>query len=502
MAVLNRTFFDLPLWLWLTLISLFCYHILVLPISPLPWFDETYFASMTLNFMETGEFMPKIGPMLDFYYPQSKAYGPGYFLALSLVYKLFGFGLFQTRIPGLICGFVILVLGFKILRLSNLSVIFCSIFSILLLFDPIFLQNIHSGRMDSMALMLALGGIYSLLKGLDKSKFWWFFTSGILFGLALLCTPRIAVTIIGPALALTVLFFLKPSKSLFWKSISTLSLIIGLYSLWIFWGFGGPVEMYNYFFGAPKEKLGFNSLAGGYISSSLYFPKFQIPALVLAGISVIYLLISKRLKQSFLFWICLINIFVFYKLVNDTGIYSIFLILFIYMLILIGTNEFGAKFKLAKEANVVLSALMFFNFSTFSVKNILIWTYSANRNSKIVQAQITRNIPKGSRVIGNELFYYFIIKSGSDFQYLERGADTPRRREYHEKIYNYEYVVSSDPPSNINEFNHYAERGNLKEIHKIKFPKPPGWQIRLRSVLAQLGFYFPNGYEGKIYKRT
>jgi len=498
---LKREFFGFPIWLLAIGLVCIIYHILVLPISPLPWFDETYFASMTLNFMETGEFNPKIGPLLDYYYPQSKAYGPGYFLVLASVYKFFGFGVFQTRIPGLLFGFITPFLGYKILKESGCKIIFCSFFVFLLLFDTIFLQNIHSGRMDSMALMLAFSGIYCLVVGLKNGSISSFILTGLFFGFAILTTPRIAVCLIGPALFLGFSFLRRPGLDIFKRAIVVLLLVLAIYSIWVFWGFGGPIQAYNYFFGAPNEKLYFNNLASAYMDARQYVPFFQIPAICISLLGVIYLLATNKLNQAPIFWIFILNLVAYYYLVYDTGIYSIFSVPFVYGLILYALNAVPLPFESKFYLKWILYSLLFFNIALFASKNILVWATSNTREMSTVQEQISKVIPKGSRVIGEEIFYYAVINSGSDFQYLDRGADGPRRRNYHEKVYDYQYVISRVPASSKAEFDYYNASAHLKLVHEIKFPKASGSFVAFRSFLAQLGFYFPRGYEGKIYRR-
>ena len=104
-------------------------------------------------------------------------------------------------------------------------------------------------------------------------------------------------------------------------------------------------------------------------------------------------------------------------------------------------------------------------------------------------------------MIGEEIFYYMVHDAGSDFQYLDRGADGPNRKMYHENIYKYQYVISRNPPANVSEFNQYNVDKHYKKIHKIQMPVLPEYLISFRSLLAQYGFYFPTGYEGNIYLR-
>ena len=439
--------------------------------------------------------------MADFYYPQSKAYGPAYFMMLSLSYKFFDFGILQTRLPGLIFGFVIAITGFKILKSSGVNEKFCSLFAVVLLLDPIFLQNIHSGRMDSMALMFTFLGILLLIQGLKKQDWLNFIGVGISFGIALLTTPRVAVSIIGPSIALAFFFLFNPSKKLIFLYLFSVFLVVGLYSIWAFWAFGGFPEWYQYLFGQPKVKIEFNSMADRYISGNFYVPIFQIPALITVLLTIVYLFTYKRLFTSFIVFSSMMNMLAFFILVKDTGIYSIFSMPFEYLIIIFGVNELFKNIRLSKISYLIIVSLIFLNGTIFLFKNTMILAYSSSRNSVPVLAQISKVIPKGSRVIGEEIYFYMVHKAGSEFQYLDRGADSPNRRNYHEQVFDYQYVISRNPPASMAEFNYYNATGKFKKVAKICTPQPSKLLISFRAFLAGLGFYFPTGYEGTIYLR-
>lgn len=493
-------FGKIPFWIWILWGTALGYHILTIDISPMPWFDETYFASMTLHFQKTGEFMPQIGPMLEYFYPQSKAYGPAYFLVVASSFKLFGFGMIQMRMPGLLFGFLSLLLIYKILSLSNIWAGFKNFVFILTLFDPIYLQNIHSARMDSMALFFVLSGIYFLLRAVNHDNLFFYVGCGLSFGIALLTTPRIAVSMIGPVVALILFFFSKPTVKQFCLSLLVAVFIAALYSIWVFWGFGGYQQAYQYFFGKPKEVLYFKSLADGYISYKKYIPLFQIPVLVILAV-FISLTVYYRRAMVWIFWISMFNLVAFYTLVNDTGIYSIFSMPWVYIcLACIGQSlaTFPFQVKLLKVGMICLTIL---NVSIFTLKNTVIWMFAASRNTEVVQKQISERIPKGSKVIGDEAYYYFIMKAGSDFQYLDRGASTDLRIDYHLNQYKYDYIIVRNPPSNQFELQWYLKSQPHKQLGFILVPKAGSTAQSLSDLLSKVKIEVPRGYEGIIYKR-
>lgn len=497
---MNARLFDLPRWLWITLAVCLGYHCLTLPYSPLPWFDETYFASMTRHFVLTGEFIPDVGPMLDYYYPQSKAYGPGYFMVTSLFQQVFGLSLFWMRFPGLVFGMLFVAVAYKLLEISDVKRVWRLAFVCFLLTDTIFLQNIHSARMDSMALFMVATGFWFFLKA-SKNQHWTSYgLAGLFFGLAMLTTPRVAVSIMGVAVVSGVLFIHKPSLSRFKNYLLMGFLIPAVYSVWVFWGFGGPVAFWNYFFGPPKEQLYFENLAQGYMGSTGYVPAFQWPVLVSVVVMVLLLAAWKKWRQPLLFWISVVNMLTFYKLVNDTGIYSVFCMPYAYFILVIGANQIEISWIKASALPSWVALILVLNLGIFTVKNLAIWLTMPAKNQTLVTAQISNIIPKGSKVIGDEVYYYSVLQAGSDFQYLNRGASTYQRYAYHENEYGYQFAVVRNPNQFEYEFNHYNRDKKLVEIGRISMPELSSSGKWLKGMLQKAKIPLSDSYQGIVYR--
>lgn len=499
---MKKAFLAFPVRLLVLWLLALAYHCGIIRLSPLPWFDETYFASMASHFAESGDFFAPVCPLMDYYYPQSLAYGPGYFVMLAGFFKLFGFGMVQMRLPGLIFGFVFLLLGYKILKESGVSGKFIWLFFILLLLDPIYLQNIHSARMDSMALLFSGFGTLYILRGVEKHHWWNYLFGGAFLGLALLCTPRIAVNIVGPGFAAAIMFF---RNNLNLRAGARLLLIplmvIALYSVWVFWGFGGFSEALNYFFGQPREKLYYDNLAQGYISFRKYIPVFQYPAIILVVV-FIFLWLIRRLKFNYIQMVCLMNLMAYFVLVRDTGIYSIFSMPWIYLLLVSFTDGLIQSGKASKPIILSLLILVFINAGLFFIKQSVIILSAASRNDEEASQAISKLIPKGSRVIGDEVYYYAALKNGLKFQYLDRGAAGHQRLSYHKINFNFEYVIVRNPVINPEEFNFYRKNIPLKKVGEISshVPSFPYYETYIR-YLAKLGISIPAGYRGTIYRR-
>src|ERR1039458_6588905 len=86
----------------------------------------------------------------------------GQALAMALVYKVFGFGLLQTRLPGvLLAGGCIWLLYYWVYRASG-SLTAGSIAALLLALNPGFMLTSREGRMDVFCILFLLGGLLCL----------------------------------------------------------------------------------------------------------------------------------------------------------------------------------------------------------------------------------------------------------------------------------------------------------------------------------------------------
>jgi 4-amino-4-deoxy-L-arabinose transferase-like glycosyltransferase len=136
-------------------------HLVTLDRSPTPYFDDTFFASVTDALRSTGELRLEISPL--YFGKPVYIYGPLYFAAAAGVLEVLGFGSFQFRLIALSFGLGIIWLLYKLLRVGGASHGMGLVICALLAIDPTFYKSLHSGRMDSMALFLLLLSLYLVL---------------------------------------------------------------------------------------------------------------------------------------------------------------------------------------------------------------------------------------------------------------------------------------------------------------------------------------------------
>ena len=164
-----------------------------LPISPMPWFDEVYFASITESYLDTGEFKLGINPLRA---KQELTYGPIFFFIQGVSFQLLGFGVFQARLPGFISGLGIALLMHRLLRGWGVSKGLASSVVITLLADYMFGRGMHSGRMDLIAVFFVFVSLLMIDRIGERAAFGFAF-AGIFSGLAVLTTPRICFAVFG-----------------------------------------------------------------------------------------------------------------------------------------------------------------------------------------------------------------------------------------------------------------------------------------------------------------
>ncbi|MBI4945066.1 MAG: glycosyltransferase family 39 protein [Bacteroidetes bacterium] len=458
------------------------YHLFTLVISPLPWFDETFFASISRSYLELGLFQAKVA-MVWSYAKNILAYGPVYFWLTSFSIKIFGFGIFQFRIVCLLFGFAMLFLFYRLLPSQANKLIFLALFSL----DTIVHSGMHSGRMDTMAVSFLLLCIYFFLRSGDNKFYLNVLLSGLFAAAALLTTPRSGVFFIPLGLLMLYRFLHHRQIKYFIAGLIWLVLIIALYAFW-----------FAYAFGSLNNFLLYYKQVNSMIAVAFYIPKYQYPLIVLSIVAVLYGFIVRR-KEYFTEKniISLLSILSFYAFIHDTGAYSIFIIPFYYLLIADGFASQKISFKNWKV--ILVALLLAFNVGIFSIKSLVLFSDMNNRRPAIADQFVAVNIPPGEKVIGDELFYYSIIKAGSDFQYINLYSTDEEREKYHREKYDYDYVIWSDrlEKTEPDLLKLYFRNSEFQKVGELTLPSN-----NLYAISRFIGFNVSGSYNCRIYKRV
>ncbi len=332
----NRIFFVLSFCILLL-------HVLTLNISPVPWFDEVFFLSISESFKEEGVFRLAMAPYYD---KEILTYGPIYFVLTALSTEVFGLGVFQFRIVNFLFS-LLAVFAFKKILSTNFNLSKTSAFglSLALFLEPIFHANSHGGRMDMVALFFVLMSIHHYLKShYNKEIRYSILLSGVFASLALLTTPRLAVFIFAiPLMLLIELIRSKLNIRILKKALLWGIIILFVYSIWVFVAFGGINEMLDYYSNLTQ-----------FVGGKWLLPTEFLPTMGLSFLSLVLILIfsRKNLKIFFLdakLFIPVASIITFHTLVSVTSKQYFCLVLPFYLLIIASFAEKQIHFTAFKK---------------------------------------------------------------------------------------------------------------------------------------------------------
>ncbi|UTW62518.1 right-handed parallel beta-helix repeat-containing protein [bacterium SCSIO 12741] len=419
-----KRLFAHPYFWWITLLVYSAYHLITLNFTPTPWFDEEIMLSLSKSFMDSGELNLELAP----YFPYSQnyhLYGPLYFWCTSTLMTWFGIGVFQYRLTGLLFG-IAAVLVFRQIVRHRFSVEKSNLFALLFMLDPIFQNNLHEGRMDSMAIFFVGASFWPLLHFEKHSKNKWILLSAILALLALLTTPRSAFFLFFIAIYL---FYSTPWRmALIWS----LTLIVG-YLPWVFWAFGSVPQFISYY-------TDFNALFHSFsLLENPWIPMLSIPMMVIAFLQLALSWKSKTfadLKDKGIVFFCLTAIVCFHLLVKG-GNYVVFVIPLYAMLILSLVQE-------NKRLSYLAPILLIISHLGISAAKLINLDFGTPKKHQELVDFVGQYIPPGSRTVGPEKFYYAALTheleyQSSTFWWL---SPTEKRVDFHKSQFDLEYLIA------------------------------------------------------------
>lgn len=138
--------------------------------SPVVWIDEVTLNDPAKELALHGQFRSSVFAGKDGFGEVYLWQPPGQTLVTAAVYRLLGFGIWQTRVPVVLFGgAALLALYLLTVQLSG-SRTAAAIAAVLFGLDPTFIQTARSGRMDAQCLFFALCGVYCYLRSADAQK--------------------------------------------------------------------------------------------------------------------------------------------------------------------------------------------------------------------------------------------------------------------------------------------------------------------------------------------
>ncbi|WP_291861825.1 glycosyltransferase family 39 protein [Marinilabilia sp.] len=481
----NNTFF------YSLLIITGAWHVWSLIYSPLPWFDETFFVSITKSLLKGNGFLLEVCP-IQTEGKEVLTYGPIYFLLTGLSFLIFGTGIFQFRIVSLLFAVLSIVVFSRISLKLNLGRRITRFLVLLLIFDVITVQNSHSGRMDMVALFFGMIAWWSYVQ--PRKNIRYIIIMAVSGVAAVLTTPRIVVVVFP--LFIYALFRFIQSKNFLRASLITL-LPAFVYLMWIVLAFGSTRGFIEHFTGpAIKDTDAANSIFN-YMGGNLYIPFHQWPLITTALLSAA-LMIFKKQKLSLLFLIAL-PIVTFYVVVTDTGAYSALIMPFWYLVV-----GFGLQITLDKENNkvsrisiyglVLITVLC--NTGIFALKAATIVGSQQERDPRPLQEWVNKNIPENSKIVGDDRYYYACILNHCDYQYIDRVKDHATRARFHVTKYQPDFLFIS------NQTTQSVIDAYKKEFHFLdtKSYTPENNNSLISKTIKLLPVTIQSSYEGTLIR--
>ncbi|MEN7546517.1 hypothetical protein AAG747_01270 [Rapidithrix thailandica] len=162
----------------------------------------------------------------------------------------------------------------------------------------------------------------------------------------------------------------------------------------------------------------------------------------------------------------------------------------------------GPKFYIT----LLISGLGLFNFSYYVLKNLQIYSSREQRNPHVSQDFIRQNIPAGSFVVGEPMYYYAVTQAGSQFQFMDWYADLEVREQRQRELFDYDYLIITDHMLSRNKrvIHYYLQHAKLEEIARLELPqsafnkKISTFSLLGIPILSNTERY---GYSCTLYKR-
>jgi hypothetical protein len=463
------------------------WYILTLTYYQLPSFYETYLASISLDFIGHGSFIPRV-----VYHAteagETLSYGPVYFFLTGLSVKSFGIGMLQFRLVNLIFGFLCIWISMKILghkEFGLTAILFLIIFSL----DPFFNLSLVEGGIYLTALFFALLSFHFVLKDGGRNTFY----SATAASFALMTTPHSAIVIVGVVMILLMNAYKEDKYKPFILWTVTL---LALYAIWVFYAFGGPLEYLDYYIALQKHET---ETSHAFSAGSFHIPKQEYVLIIIAVFSIVFNLIKRETGfPDLLSSVSIAVILLFHVVVPDGGLYSVLIIPFYYILVF---NRENFRWSFRNPKLYMLMILLTYNLSYFMIKSVDVISSIEQKDPSIADKFIADNIPSGSKVVGDALYFYAVKKSGSDYQFFDKYATLEIREQRHREDFNYDYIIITEQSlkQEPEAVALYLENAEFKKVVELKIA--PSVLCQKISALGLEINSEDSGYNAVIYLR-
>lgn len=469
---------ELAFFLWFLIWVL--YHIYTIRFSPLPWWDEVFFADIADSINETGKMYLRLSLYQIHREYEFLLYGPVFFYIQASLIKLFGLSSEVIRMVNLTSGFAIVFLFLWVSGKFKLDRLLRIVVAILITTDTLFQSNMNGGRYD---LFCCLFFYLALFLFIFKRSIYLIPIYGLLFAVSYLTSPRIGVYFLILVILFVYELITSPNRnSAYFIIIQYLMLaVVFLVPVltWIFTKFNNLQDYFRYVLEIGNDL----NLVGFQIPT-----KYQIPIFSIWLFLFITGMIMKKINFfEILLGIIILNHFIWIR-EQGPGPYSVMVMPVVYLSIVLTFNRFRIDAFINKLISGLIILVITMNLSILMFKSIILFADKDVRNPKYIIEKLS-NVDLKNRNIMASYKYYYIIKDqeGNFISY-----------DYNKRIFGQEHIIELDylmlSRDELNEFN-------------SKFPDH-GFQIlpliskssksRIYNLLDKMGYEVVSNYDGYL----
>lgn len=481
------------------------YHFITLSRSPIPNFDEAFFASITRSLQNDGLLMLKMSTYPRFENEEVLFYGPVYFYLQMFITNCIGWGIFEFRLLSLLCGFGIVAVVMLIARSLSIKGGGFIVLFYILIFDPELNASMHSARMESLALLNFLLGIYLFFFGRLKSIFS-ALLAGLFLAVSLLTTPRIGFLF----LIIPIGFFIELNASkdsdtgnrstkflpftVFIKYAITFIIITVPFFLWVILKAGGIEKYLSEFQNNP----GLNTFIKYFNIPRFYLlPAFGIYAIIV--IVTFFLSFRKRNQYSKLNWriIPLLTVPVIYIIFIKGGYFVYAMpILYLGVMYLISHNV-KIEGLINKWGRITFSLLvigiLFLNLSIFGFKSLYLFEFWESRDPNFFESYFDNKRISKENILASHPYHFTVSKQN---QYISNEDNRDMNAYKADKLQvKFAFITTKayerEPA--------YFKSLGFREIERFKVKEPKN--SFLGELLSKMPLDVLQSYEGVFLQR-
>ena len=402
------------------------YHLATLIYSPLPWFDEVTFGSITNSYLNHHTFYEEARIIV---LPKQKLdYGPVYFIMQAAVIKMLGFSIFNFRITGLLFGLMDLFLIYRICLQFKFSVNAAILTVAMIALEPNFNQFLHSGRNDFVTLFFFFLSYLVFMKAGNNARpanLLLAALTGVLLSLSLLTTPRVIFTF--AFYAFYFVYQVTDIKNRDWKALllKYISVAIGfifVYAIWIYSAFGSVNNFIYYYTHSDviKEHTGMGQ------GISL---RYNLLIYAYAFFAFLILLKNKAVKKNIEIVLFTLPVIVAFLLLVTGGISGRYfaLVMPFAAILIVGVTVNMYNNKLLKMLTYVMP--VFFGL-IFIFKGAYIFSTLKQHDPHYNEAVISKYITPNTSIAGDFRYYYIARDNNCSFLSLSENGPWDNKIKY------------------------------------------------------------------------